>query len=263
MERGQKKSPDFVQSLARGLEILEIIGKSSGAVTVAEVSEHTDINRATSRRLLLTLERMGYIKKTRNKYVLTPRVMELGFSYLSGIGISDLVAEELASGAEKISESLSLTTIDGFEIVYVARAQSKKVMTVALNVGARLPAWNTSMGRVLLSHSSDQEIEALFEASMPVEPKTKYSKTSLGGFMDEIQKVRKLGYCIVDQELELGLRSVALPILRNGECLFAVNAATANVLEPVDETLTRLLPELEHVANKITSIISLRVSNSF
>lgn len=259
---GANENPtDFVQSLARGLEVLELMGQLKGSATISDVSEHTGLNRATARRLLLTLERSGYLAHRGNQYALTPRVMQLGFSYLSNLGVAELVATKLDDLALQLGEAASLAVLDGDEIVYVARAKINKVMTVALNVGARLPAWNTSLGRVLLAGKSDAELAESIQTAAPFTFRTPYTKVSHSELMDEIQTVRSINYSLVDQELELGLRSLAVPVLRDGRTVAALNMATAKVSESPDETVARSLPKLRQVADEISKTLQAAPAN--
>ncbi len=249
------RGPDFIQSLARGLDILEFLGENGGEASVADVAEHTGLNRATARRLLITLEQLGYLSRTSRSYQLTPRVLQLGYRYLAGVGISDLVSKNLDELAASLGEAVSLTVRDGDEIVYVARARLDKVMTIALSVGARLPVWTTSMGRVLLSSLGNQEIRELYAHSREPQPATAHTKTSLEDVLSEVNGVRGSGFCLVDQELEWGLRSVAVPVLRSGEVFAALNVATANVSEQLADTRDRVLPALQKTAREISNIL--------
>jgi IclR family pca regulon transcriptional regulator len=250
-----QKSPDFIQSLARGLDILELFGEAGGEVSVAEAAEHAGLNRATARRLLLTLVEVGYLRRTGRTFQLSPKVLQLGYRYLAGLGISDLLSEQLDALATTLGEAVSLTVRDGPEIVYVARARLEKVMTVALSVGARLPVWTTSMGRVLLSAQSNDDVRALFAASGPPHAATTFTKTSADEILIELETVRNEGYCLVDQELEWGLRSIAVPVMRSGRIFAALNVATANASEALAETRNRLLPALQVTATEIAKIL--------
>lgn len=249
------RGPDFIQSLARGLDILEFLGENGGEASVADVAEHTGLNRATARRLLITLEQLGYLSRTSRTYQLTPRVLQLGYRYLAGLEISDLVSKHLDALASSLGEAVSLTVRDGDEIVYAARARLDKVMTIALSVGARLPVWTTSMGRVLLSRLDDQEIRELYRSSREPQPATPHTKTSIEDVLNEVNEVRGSGFCLVDQELEWGLRSVAVPVLRSGEPFAALNVATANVAEQLSDTRDRVLPALKKTAGEISDIL--------
>lgn len=250
------RGPDFIQSLARGLEIMEFLGHHSGEASVAEVSEQTGLNRATARRLLLTLEELGYVRRTARSYQLTARVLELGYRYIAGLGISDLVSENLDALAAELGEAVSLTVRDGDSIVYVARARLDKVMTVALSVGARLPVWNTSMGRVLLSSLSDGDIRELHRQADWIGTGTPRTKKSAEDIVREVHLARENGHCLVDQELEWGLRSVAVPVFRGGVVVAALNVATANVFEETSATLGRVLAPLTQVSTEISRVLA-------
>lgn len=249
------RGPDFIQSLARGLEILEFLGDTGGEASIADVAEHTGLNRATARRLLLTLDQLGYLAHIRRNYRLTPRALQLGYRYLAGLGISDLVADHLDDLAAKLGEAVSLSVRDGDEIVYVARARLEKVMTVALSVGARLPVWTTSMGRVLLSELSDEKIRELYGSTRALGASTARTKTAIEDIIAEVAQVRQRGYGLVDQELEWGLRSVAVPVLRSGGVFSALNVATANVSEDTEQTTERVLPALRETAEALSQIL--------
>mgnify|MGYP000031598039 CR=1 FL=1 len=251
----ETKSTDFIQSLARGLDILELCAANNGEVTVAEVATQTGLNRATARRLLLTLEQLEYLHRTGRSYRLTPRMLQLGYRYLAGLGISELVAEHLDSLAAALGEAVSLTVRDGDEIVYLARARLDKVMTIALNVGARLPVWTTSMGRVLLSALPDDEIRGLYPHTSPPQAATPQAKTALEDILVEVEKARRDGYYLIDQELEWGLRSIAVPVFRHGEIFAALNVATANVAEDRANTLARVLPDLQATAVSVSGVL--------
>lgn len=254
---------DFVQSLARGLQVLELIGQLDGTVTVSEVSERTGLNRATARRMLVTLERMGFLVQRGRNYFLTPRVMQLGYSYLSNLGIGDLVSGQLNELSQKLGEAASLTVLDGDQIFYLARAKTNKVMTIALNVGARLPAWNTSMGRVLLASLSDEQIHNLYVNSEKLISRTPNTIVLFDALMQEITSVRENAYSLVDQELELGLRSVAVAVNRQDKVVAAINVATANVAESKTDTVGRMLPELQQTAIEISKLLEASPSSSF
>lgn len=247
-------STDFVQSLARGLDVLEGVGRGSDMGTVMAVAEATGLNRATVRRLLLTLEQQGYVRRSGRRYVLAPRVLELGYRFLSSMGISELVSEELADVVRQIDEAVSMTVRDGQHIVYVARGRPNRVMTVALTVGARLPVWNTSMGRILLAEEHDDDIKRLFKDAGQLTKRTPCTKTSFEEIVAELALVREQGWCLVDQELELGLRSVAIPVRRSGKTIAAVNAATAHVGETCEETRDRLVPVLKDVGQRLEKL---------
>ena len=249
-------SGDFVQSLARGLAILRAIGEAGGSLGVQVAAERTSLNRATARRLLKTLESLGYVHNHGREYRLSARVLELGYDYLANLGIAELVSEPLERLSDTLGEAVSVTVLEGHEIVYVARARPPRVMTVSLGIGARLPAWHTSMGRVLLSGLGDADFAQMLASEGIPAKRTHYSIDNPMQLTREIASVRAQGWCMVDQELELGLRSVAVPLLRDGRRIVAaLNAATAHVGESPEDTLRRLLPHLQNVATEISGML--------
>src|ERR1051325_11464633 len=144
-------SPNFVQSLARGLSVIEAMGKGGGPMTLSEVAVATSFSRAAVRRLLLTLEKLGYVAAQNRRFSLTPHVLGLGYAFLASLPLTDVVTPAMESLVDEIHESCSVSVLDGNDIVYVARVPTKRIMSVNLSVGTRLPAYATSMGRVLLA----------------------------------------------------------------------------------------------------------------
>jgi IclR family transcriptional regulator, pca regulon regulatory protein len=241
-------SGDYIQSLGRGLTVLEILGRGSASVTVGHVAEEAGVNRATARRLLTTLETLGYVIREGREFRLTPKVLGLGYSYLSALGVSDILSGVLRTLSQSLGEAVSVTIRDKDQIVYVARQSPDRVMTVSLTLGARLPVWNTSMGRVLLTALTDEEIRNLWQESGPLRAFTPRTLTSLEEIIAVVGEARNNGWVMVDQELEWGLRSVAVPLKRSGRIVAALNAATANVGEDPAETRKRMLPALNSAA---------------
>jgi len=244
-------SKDFVQSLARGLHILHAIAQNDGVHTLSSVASQTNLSRGTARRLLATLNELGYIGKHGREYRLTPQVLELGYGYLSTLGIPAICAEPIRVLADEVGEAVSVTVREGREIVYVARANPIRVMTVSLGVGAKLPLWNTSMGRVHLSALPDEDVLELLHSSAPLTPHTSLTLVSVDSILERVRQVRKQGWCVVDQELEWGLRSIAVPLRQRHRVVAALNVATAQVGEDSDETISRLLPSLQHTQQQI------------
>jgi len=247
-------SGDYIQSLGRGLAVLEILGRSDTPVTVQDVAEEAGVNRATARRLLTTLDTLGYVSREGRTFHLTAKVLGLGYSYLSTLGVSDILAGVLKNLSESLGEAVSVTIRDRDQIVYVARQSPDRVMTVSLTLGARLPVWNTSMGRMLLTALSDDELTQLWQGSAPIQPTTPRTLTTLEAILDVVREARSAGWAMVDQELEWGLRSVAVPLNRNGRLVAALNAATANVGEDPAETQGRMVPALLDAARQAEDV---------
>ncbi len=247
-------SSDYIQSLGRGLAVLEILGRGSASVTVQHVADEAGVNRATARRLLTTLETLGYVSRDGREFRLTAKVLGLGYSYLSALGVSDILSGVLKSLSNDLGEAVSVTIRDGDHIVYVARQSPDKVMTVSLSLGARLPVWNTSMGRMLLTALTEDDIRNLWQGSPPLRAATPRTITSLEDILRVVDGARESGWVMVDQELEWGLRSIAVPLRRNGKIVAALNAATANVGEDALSTRERMLPALLDAARRAEEV---------
>ncbi len=248
--------PDFVLSLARGLKVIEAFETHTGGLTVAEVARQTQLSRAAARRSLITLELLGYAESDGRLYRLTTRVLKLGFSYLSSNSLASLTQPILERLTEAVHESSSVSVIDGNEIVYIARSVTKRVMSVGLSVGSRLPAYCTSMGRVLLAAMPESDFE-LYLSNVELKaltPKTVIDKQVLQGI---IRRVGSDGFALTDEELELGLRSVAVPIrTRSGRIVAAMNIGVHAARVSTAEMIHSLLPILREHAQSATEFLN-------
>ncbi|HKE19958.1 MAG TPA: IclR family transcriptional regulator C-terminal domain-containing protein [Kofleriaceae bacterium] len=225
--KAPEPSPDFVQSLARGLSVIEAMGASSGPMTLSQAAAATGLSRAAARRLLLTLTDLGYVSASGRNFSLTPRVLGLGYSYLASLPLAQVVLPPMERLVEEVHESSSVSVLDGDEIVYVARVPTKRIVTVNLVVGARLPAYVTSMGRVLLAALDPCELDAYFAR---VAPASHTSRTVTG--QPELRRilaqVARQGWALVDQEFTDGVRSMAVPLHdRGGRVVAAMNVSSA------------------------------------
>jgi IclR family pca regulon transcriptional regulator len=221
-------------------------------MTLSEVSEKVGLTRATARRFLLTLETLGYVKNVGKDFSLTPKVMELGYSYLSSQGLAGIISPRLAELSTAVHESSSAAILDGNDIVYVARTAGRKIMQVQITIGTRFPAYATSMGRVLLAGMNSTDSTQILAQAQP-QLLTPHTKVGLSTLTKEISQVKTQGYSFVDQELELGLRSLAVPIHnRNGRVIAAINVSTTSST-PIQVTLTSLLAPLKKCAESIES----------
>src|SRR6266436_3480129 len=202
-------SPDYIQSLDRGLQVLRAFNRERPLCTLSEIAAQIGLSRAVTRRSLLTLQHLGYVATQGRQFFLTPRVLELGYSYLSSLDLTELAHEAMEQLSHRVGESCSMAVLDDAEIVYVARVAVRRLMSVALGVGARLPAFAASMGRVLLADKSDSELGSWLREHTfrPITAHTIYKPRALRA---EIAKVRRQGYAFVSQELELGLCSIAV-----------------------------------------------------
>ncbi|MGV9822611.1 IclR family transcriptional regulator domain-containing protein [Nocardia xishanensis] len=219
-------SPEYVQSLGRGLGVIRSFDAEHPRRTLSEVANDTGLTRATARRFLLTLVELGYVRTDGARFWLTPRVLELGYSFLSSLTLPDLAGPHLEALAERVRESTSVSILDGADIVYVARVPVSRIMTVSIDIGTRFPAFATSMGRVLLADLDPDTLEQ-YLATADLKPITETTISTREQLRDELARVRADGYCVVDQELEEGLRSMAAPIRdHTGTVVAAVNIST-------------------------------------
>ncbi len=226
--RTPEPSPNFVQSLARGLSVIEAMGSSPGPMTLSQAAAATGLSRAAARRLLLTLEELGYVSASGRNFSLTPRVLGLGYSYLASLPLTQVVQPPMERLVEAVHESCSVSVLDGHEIVYVARVPTKRIVTVNLSVGARLPAYVTSMGRVLLAALEPCDLDAYFAR---VEPAAHTGRTVVGQveLRRILAQVARQGWALVDQEFTEGVRSMAVPLHdRSGRVVAAMNVSSAS-----------------------------------
>src|SRR5579875_2442675 len=212
-QRPAVRNSDFVQSLERGLAVIRAFDGEHPELTLSEVARATGLTRAAARRFLLTLVDLGYIRTDGRLFALRPRILELGFAYLSSAGLPEVAQPHMEALTAAVHESCSMSMLDGGDIVYVARVPTRRIMTVAINVGTHFPAYATSMGRVLLAAQDDDWLEN-YLATTRFESLAPSTVTDAGRLRTILRKVRTQGYCIVDQELEVGLRSIAVPIHR-------------------------------------------------
>lgn len=247
--------PNYVLSLARGLKVIESFEGHTDGQSVADVARRTNLSRAAVRRLLMTLESLGYAECTGRVYRLKTRVLKLGFSYLSSTSLPTLAQPILEQVTEAVHESSSLSVLDGDEIVYLARSAAKRVMSVGLSVGSRLPAYCTSMGRVLLAALPEGELAAYLERVeiKALTPKTITDKATL---VDVIRQARTDDFSLTDEELELGLRSIAVPVRsRQNRVVAAMNIGVHAARVSTGEMMDRFLPVLRENANTFSQVL--------
>lgn len=220
-----RTSDQFVQSLARGLAVIRAFDADHPKMKLTEVAKRTELTRASARRFLMTLAELGYIRSDGKDFSLTPMVLQLGYAYLSGLSLSQVAQPHLQDLSTELSESTSLAVLDGAHIVYIARVAARRIMTVSINVGTRFPAYATSMGRVLLAGLSQAELDGYLNF-VPLIALTPRAISTRGGLLDELAKVRAQGWAMVDQELEVGLMSMAAPIRdKSGRIVAAINVS--------------------------------------
>ena len=225
-EAAFEDSPDYVQSLARGLSVVRAFGREHARLTLSQVAARAGLTRAVARRNLLTLQHLGYVGADGRDFFLRPRVLDLGYSYLSSLGLGEIALQAMEELSHRIGESCSMAVLDESDIVYVARVPVRRVMSIALGVGARLPAFATSMGRVLLAALSEEQLDAWLAANdlHAITPRTLCKPTA---WRTEIARVRRDGHAVVAQELEVGLCSIAVPVHANGRVVAGLNVGMA------------------------------------
>ncbi|MEU4420239.1 IclR family transcriptional regulator C-terminal domain-containing protein [Actinoplanes sp. NPDC024001] len=253
------REPYYVQSLERGLAVIRAFDAQHRELTLSDVARACGLTRAAARRFLLTLTDLGYVRTDGRLFSLAPRVLELGYSYLSSQSLPEVAEPHLERLVAEVRESSSMSVLDGDDIVYVARVPTSRIMRVAINVGTRFPAYATSMGRVLLAALPDGELEAYLTRAK-LEPLTDRTICSPVALRAELDRVRADGHAIVDQELEEGLRSIAAPVRdRTGAAVAAVNVSVHAVRATVEDIRERLLPPLLAATAAIEA--DLRIAN--
>jgi IclR family transcriptional regulator, pca regulon regulatory protein len=234
---GRGNGPDFVEALARGLDILASFGADHRSMSLKEVADAAGLARPTARRLLLTLEELGYVRSGQGAFQLTPRVMNLGMAYVSALGLWDIARPHLESLVARTGESSSMAQLDGSDIVYVARVSVPKLIALRVEIGTHFPAVQTSQGKVLLAAlPADQVSAALSQPSRSGLPP--YIGRSPEQLRDELSEVRARGWALAEQELAPGVRSVAVPV-RDGTG--TVQAAMNVTVHAAETTTQRLL----------------------
>ena len=245
----QELGREFVESLARGLTVITSFGEGRAALTLTEVAQATGLARATARRALITLEHLGYVESYDRFFRLTPRVLGLGFPPLSMVPLPGIAAPHLTELSTRVHDSASLAVLTGGaeEVQYTARVATSRIMSVNITLGTRLPAYATSLGRVMLA-------DLLPEVPLPepLAPLTPYTVTDRRELLTLLEGVRGAGYALVDGELEEGLRSIAVPVReRGGRVVAAVNVAMHSSRRSVEECVAEVLPELRAAVGRI------------
>jgi IclR family pca regulon transcriptional regulator len=249
---------EFVRALAKGLAVIEAFEARTPAMTLSDVARKTGLSRGTARRLLHTLVELGYAGFDGKLFSLRPRALNLGFAYLHSQTLWQLAQPYMAELVEKIHESCSMAVLDGTEVVYVARVPTAaRIMSINLGIGTRLPAFMTSMGRVLLAGLRNDEVERLLRKAGPLQKYTAKTITDQAELLREIETVRRQGWALVDQELEMGLRSVAVPVVDcNGQPIAALNIGTHASRWPIQKLQQEVVPLLRQTAAAISALLA-------
>jgi IclR family pca regulon transcriptional regulator len=250
-EVGDDERPEFVQSLARGLAVIRAFSADQPELTLSDVARTTGLSRAAARRFLLTLETLGYIGSNGRMFYLRPPVLDLGYAYLSSLSLADIVQAHMQTLGDRLQESCSASVLDGGDIVHIARAMSSRIMAVRIELGRRIPAYATAMGRVLLSSLDETALQQYFAASQRprLTPRTVTAEDDL---RKTLARIARAGYAILDQELEEGIRSVAVPLHdRTGAVVAAMNASAHTSRVTVAQLRNDFLPAVRETAAAI------------
>jgi IclR family transcriptional regulator, pca regulon regulatory protein len=249
------KDKEFMLTLAKGLAVLGSFGRHRPTMTLAQAAQAVDLSRATARRVLHTLVGLGYVEQNGRQFALSPRIMRLGFAYISSQSWVDRAAPLMKALSERFHESCSAAILEGTEIIYVARIPARRIMSATLAVGSRLPAFHSSMGRIQLGFLDAAEIWRRLK-SVRFEPLTPATIIDLQALHERIRDDRRQGFSIVDEELERGLRSIAVPVVdRDGQCIGAINLSTHSTRTTRNALRETFLPELKSVAEQVSASI--------
>lgn len=247
-----RPADDFVQSLERGLRVITVFGEGAERLSLSEVSERAGLTRATARRFLHTLVTLGYVYTDGKYFRLGPKILELGYSYLSSFPLSELAMPPMERAVEQVKESCSLSVLDGLDVVYVARVPVKRIMSVQIHVGTRFPAYVTSMGRVFLANLPEAE-RALLLDGVALEQLTELTVADRAGLEAALDEVRDRDYALVRSELEPGLISIAVPVRdpHSGRVIAAMNMSAHIGSRDAAFMIEEALPQLRIAATQI------------
>jgi IclR family pca regulon transcriptional regulator len=248
----------YVQSFARGLQVIRSFNADAPRQTLTEVAGRSDLTRAGARRILLTLQSLGYVESDGKLFNLTPRILDLGFAYLSSMPIWNLAEPIMEALVDEVKESCSAAVLEGTDIIYVLRVPTHKIMSISLGVGSRLPAYCTSLGRVLLAGLTDDEVLNRLQAS-DRKALTRHTLTDVNELLTKVQLTRKQGWSLVNQELEEGLVSLAAPVTnREGRTVAALNISGQANRTSAKIMQDSMLPALLNAAKTVSRLLAVK-----
>jgi len=254
---GTNHSKDFLKTLDKGMMVIKSFDSESPRMTLTQVASKTKMSRASARRFLLTLQDLGYVIKVDDSFQLTAKILEIGHQYLSNLNFIEVITPFMREVSRKLFKACSASILNDTDIVYVARIPSQhQILSVNLNIGSRLPAYCTSMGRVLLGNLNEEELNLHFEQAHLISHTT-HTVTEVGKLRKLVSLVREDGYCIVNQELEENLCSVAVPVRnQQGQILCAINVGMPVGKLKVRDITQDYLPVLQEAASKAETILA-------
>ena len=251
LDQAAGRNPDYVQSLERGLAVIRAFGAEHPELRLSDVARMTGLTRAATRRFLLTLVRLGYVRQDGNSFSLRPRVLELGYAYLSALSLPEVAQPHMEVLVGEVNESSSVAVLDDVDIVYVARVPTQRIMTITIAVGTRLPAYATSMGRVLLGGLDPVALQERL-GRIEIERLTATTVPDQKALRRRLEEVRSAGWAAVDQELEQGVRSAAVPIRDAAEAVVAALNVSVHASRMTMQALRReVVPRLLRTAEAI------------
>jgi IclR family pca regulon transcriptional regulator len=247
---------EFMMTLAKGLAVLESFGAERPAMTLSQVAQALRLSRATARRILRTLAELGYVTQNGRSFSLSSGILKLGFAYLATQNWIEQAMPLMRQLGEQFHESCSAAILDGAEIVYVARFPAQRIMSVTLAVGTRLPAFYTSLGRIQLGFLDEAALWQRIK-SLRIEARTPSTITDMQALFDRVREDHAQGFSMVDEELERGLRSIAVPVVhRSGQAIAGLNLSTHSTRTTRNEMRERFLPRLREVAAQISGVVA-------
>jgi IclR family pca regulon transcriptional regulator len=253
---GFSGDPNFMLSLARGLTVLEAFSERKRPLTISQVAQRTQLSRASVRRCLYTLEQLGYVSQEGGQFALRPRVLHLGHAYFSSTSLVSLAQPVLDALSATIDATSALAILDDTDILYLVRSEVQRVLTHALGMGSRLPAYCTSIGRLLLAHLPEPGLEQFF-ARAELRPRTTQTKISRAQLEGSFARARELDYVLIDEELEPGLRAIAVPVRSiEGQVVAGISVSVRAADATEQEMIARLLPAMREAAADIGQMIS-------
>jgi IclR family transcriptional regulator, pca regulon regulatory protein len=252
----QRLGRDFVQSLERGLLVMRCFTPDLPDLSVTEVAERTNISRAAARRILFTLERLGYTGRNRaGLFHLEPAVLSLGYGYIAGQQLPQIARPYLQAIAEQLHGSSSVAVLDHFDVMFIARARSPSLVSTTVDVGSRLPAHVTALGRVLLADLPEEQIDVYLEGAR-IQQLTEFTRVDREQIRQAVFDARETRYSLVDQELAIGVRAIAVPILdAAGSVAASLNVSVADSRPTAQEVVDRCLPVLRRAAAQISAAL--------
>jgi IclR family transcriptional regulator, pca regulon regulatory protein len=252
MTEDRPRSSDFVQSLERGLAVIRAFDAEHRELALSDVARATGLTRAAARRFLLTLVKLGYVHFAGGRFSLRPRVLDLGYAYLASLSLPEVAQPHMEALVAKVNESSSISVLDDTEVVYVVRVPTRRIMSITLAVGTRLPAYATSMGRVLLAALPERQLKSYLD-NVRLAPLTTRTIVDPSALEAELVRVRQQGFAMVDGEREEGVRSAAAPVRgSSGDVLAAINVSANAARISVPDLRDRCVPRLVETAEAIS-----------